>query len=395
MRTRSAIASALLALIWLLQNHAFAQGSVDDYMQAVEGAQQQSNEGLGNLTIEELMEELEVPGLSIAIIKDFNIHWAKAYGLADSTTGARADIDTKFQAASISKVLNAIALLKAEEDGLIDIDEDINEYLKTWKIPRNEFTLAQPVTARMLASHTSGLGDGLGFPGYAPEDRIPTLSEILNGESPANTGAVRMARAPATAYHYSGGGVTIIQLALVDMYGKSYGEILNQNVLIPLEMHNSTFEQPLSAANDKNAARAHPRAVGEYPHKWKIYPELAAAGLWTTPSDLAKVLIDTQRAYRRDTSRVLTTDSVQKMLSPVGVGPYAVGYTIAKNGEGWYFGHGGSNFGFLSSMEAHKSKGYGYVIMTNSSLGRPLIAEISRRIKLAYFWDSLDQPIRR
>ena len=395
MKIRSAIASALVALILVVQNHAFAQASVEDYMQAVESAQQQSNESLGNLTIAELLEELEVPGLSIAIIKDFELHWAKAYGLADSTTGAQADVDTKFQAASISKVLNAIALLKAEQDGLIDIDEDINSYLQTWSIPQSEFTLARPVTAKMLASHTSGLGDGLGFPGYSPEDRLPTLNQILNGESPANTRAVRMARTPATAYHYSGGGVTILQLALIDIYGKSYGDILNQNVLIPLGMHNSTFEQPLSAEKYKNAARAHPQVVDGYPHKWKIYPELAAAGLWTTPSDLAKVLIDTQRTYRGDSNKILTAESVQQMLSPVGVGPYTVGYTIAKNGEGWYFGHGGSNYGFLSDMEAHKSKGYGYVIMTNSSLGRPLLAEISRRIKLAYSWDSLDQPVRR
>lgn len=395
MKNQSVIAGALFALVCLFQNYAAAQNIADEYIQAVEGVQQQSDERLGNFTIEELLKELEVPGVSIAIIKDFEIHWAKAYGTADTETGELVDTETRFQAASISKVLNAIALLKAAQDGLIDLDEDINNYLKTWKIPRNEFTQNRPVTARLLASHTSGLGDGLGFPGYAPGEQLPTLVQILDGEYPANTVPVRMARPPASAYHYSGGGITILQLALIDVYGKPYDEILEQNVLAPLEMQNSTFAQPLSAEDDLNAARAHPQNTIATSFKWRVYPELAAAGLWTTPTDLAKLLINSQLSNRGDSNKVLTVESVRQMLSPVGIGPYAVGYSIARQGEGWYFGHGGSNFGFLANMEAHKLKGYGYVVMTNSSSGRPLMNEIARRIKQAYSWDSLDQPVRR
>lgn len=389
------LAATSLILLYSLQTTALAQVSADEYIQAIEGAQPQSNEGLGNLTVEELLEELDVPGVSIAIIKDFNIHWAKAYGIADTESGKFVDIETKFQAASISKAVNAIALLKAAQDGLINLDDDINNYLKSWSLPISEYTQHNPVTARMLASHTSGLGDGLGFPGYAPSDRIPTLVQILNGENPSNTGAVRMVRPPATAYHYSGGGTTILQLALIDIYGKPYEEILEQNVLVPLGMVNSTFAQPLQSEDTHNAARAHQHTATAELYKSRIYPELAAAGLWTTPTDLAKLLIDTQLSHRGESNKVLSVYSVQQMLSPVGIGPYAVGYTITKNGEGWYFGHGGSNYGFRANMAAHKVKGYGYVIMTNSSRGLPLITEISRRIQSVYAWDSIDQPIRR
>ncbi len=334
MKTGSPVTTAIIALFYLLQNDAAAQNTIDDYIKTIESVQQQSDERLSNYSIEELLVELEVPGVSIAVIKDFAIHWAKAYGTADIKTGKPVDTETKFQAASISKAVNAIALLKAEQDGLIDLDEDINTYLEVWKIPQNEFTYNRAVTARMLASHTSGLGDGFGFPGYAPGDRIPTVVQILNGENPSNTGAVSMARTPSTAYHYSGGGITILQLALIDIYNKPYDEILERNVLVPLGMQNSTFAQPLSAEQDINAARAHQHPAAMDLFKWKVYPELAAAGLWTTPTDLAKLLIDSQLSLQGKSNKVLTEESVQQMLSPVGIGPYAVGYSIVKQGEG-------------------------------------------------------------
>ncbi|MDP3517587.1 MAG: serine hydrolase domain-containing protein [Pseudohongiella sp.] len=395
MKVRSLHATALFVLAYLPCHLTSAQDEPSDYIQAIQGIQTQSSERLGDFTIDELLQELDVPGVSIAVIKDFRIHWAKAYGIADKHTGKPVDINTKFQAASISKAVNAMALLNAAEDGLIDIDTNINHYLSSWEIPHSEYTQNSVVTAKMLASHISGLGDGLGFPGYEPDDQIPTLVQILDGEEPAKTRAVRMARPPGSAYHYSGGGSTILQLALIDIYKLPYDVILMQNVLEPLGMTNSTFAQPLSAELDINAARAHTQSGIVERHKWNVYPELAAAGLWTTPTDLAIFLIESQLSLRGESNIVLTATSTEQMMSPVGVGPHAVGYTITKHGEGWYFGHGGSNHGFRANMAAHKTKGYGYVVMTNSSQGSLLISELGRRIQAAYSWDSLDQPVRR
>jgi len=128
--------------------------------------------------------------------------------------------------------------------------------------------------------------------------------------------------------------------------------------------------------------------------KWHVYPELAAAGLWTTPTDLAKFAIEIQKSLHGQANRVLSKASVQDMLSPVGVGEYGVGMALEKKGQGWYFQHGGSNWGFICLLHAHKIKGYGLVVMTNSYSG-PFNNEIRDRVERAYGWDSLDKPLPR
>jgi len=350
---------------------------------------------VSELSIDELLEHFNVPGVSIAVVRDFDIHWAKGYGIADVESGAAVNTETLFQAASISKPVNAMALLKAAEEGRFTIDEDVNKLLSSWQIPESEHTESAFVTPRMLASHTSGLGDGLGFPGYEPEVALPSLPQIFDGAVQSNVGVVRMARPPMTAFHYSGGGVTILQQLLLDTYDMPYAELLQDMVLEPIGMSSSTFQQPLPADRDRNAARAHGISGAAMGPKWHVYPELAAAGLWTTSTDLAKFAIEVQLSYRNHSNKVLTQASTSEMLSPAGVGPFAVGFSLSKRGEGWYFGHGGSNWGFQAQLTAHKVNGYGYAIMTNGFMGGQLIAELSRRIEASYAFDSLAEPVRR
>src|SRR5439155_3325372 len=207
------------------------------------------------------------------------------------------------------------------------------------KLPTGDFTRERPVTPRTLLSHTSGLGDGFGFPGYHPSARLPTLVQILDGQPPSNVGAVRMERAPSTAMKYSGGGVTLMQLAMVDVIGKPFSDIMQEFVLRPLEMTRSGYEQPLSKERDQRAARAHDREGKPMDAKWHVYPELQAAGLWTTPADLAKFAIEIQQSIVGKSNRVLSRALAQEMVNPVGVGDYGVGLGIMKQGEGWYFGH--------------------------------------------------------
>jgi CubicO group peptidase (beta-lactamase class C family) len=310
-------------------------------------------------------------------------------------SGARVDADALFQAASISKPVTAMAALRAVQDGRFSLDADINTILKSWKLPASEFTRRQPVTPRALMSHTSGLGDGFGFPGYHPSAARPTIVEILNGSKPSNVGPVLMEREPFRAAKYSGGGVTLMQLALMDALGKPFPEIVQSLVLGPIGMTHSTFEQPLSSERDRHATRAHNGGGRAMDTKWHVYPELAAAGLWTTPTDLATFAIEIQKASLGRSARVLNQSTVREMLTPVGVGDYAVGLAITKKGEGWYFAHGGSNWGFQCDLLAHRLKGYGVAIMTNSDSGRPVINAIEDRVAAAYGWDSLDKPVLR
>ena len=364
-------------------------------MARIEGAQSPNRQGLDPLTLQQLMDRFHVPGVGVAVIRDFEIHWAKGYGVADVESGARVDADALFQAASISKPVSAMAALRAVQDGRFSLDADINTILKSWKLPAGEFTRRQPVTPRALMSHTSGLGDGFGFPGYHPSAARPTIVEILNGSKPSNVGPVLMEREPFRAAKYSGGGVTLMQLALMDALGKPFPEIVQSLVLGPIGMTHSTFEQPLSSERDRHATRAHNGGGRAMDTKWHVYPELAAAGLWTTPTDLAKFAIEIQKASLGRSARVLNQSMVREMLTPVGVGDFAVGLAIAKKGEGWYFAHGGSNWGFQCDLLAHRLKGYGVAIMTNSDSGRPVINAIEDRVAVAYGWDSLDKPVLR
>jgi CubicO group peptidase (beta-lactamase class C family) len=346
--------------------------------------------------VEQLMKQFNVPGVSIAIIKDFKVAAAYVYGVADVETGAPVTPETMFQAASISKPVAAMVSLKAVQNGRFTLDQDVNTILKSWKVPDGPFTKERRVTPRSLMSHTSGTGDAFGFPGYAPQAPLPSIPQLLDGvQPPSNLRAVRLERAPLTGYEYSGGAVMIQQLALTDTVGKPFAELARDWVLNPIGMSNSTYEQPLPSPREKQAARAHNRSGARMGDPWHVYPEQAAAGLWTTPTDLAKFAIEVQLALLGRSSRVLSQTTVREMVTPVGVGPFAVGFQVAKDGEGWYFMHGGSNWGFQCDLIAHRVKGYGAAIMTNSDSGGALIGRLRRMIQQEYTWDLLDPPIPR
>jgi len=371
-----------------------AQDETAALIARIEGPQSPNRQGFDSLSIEQLMQRFKVPGVSIAVIKDFKIHWAKGYGVADVETGRAVDVNTPFQAASISKPVTAMAALRLAQEGKLNIDADINTILKSWKVPASDLNRDQPVTPRSLMSHTSGADDGFGFPGYDPSGPRPTLVQILNGEKPSNVGPVRFARRPYSGQKYSGGGTVIMQLALMELTGKPFAELMQEKVLGPLGMTNSSYEQPPVGDLAERTSRAHDGQGKSMGAKWHVYPEQAPAGLWTTPSDLARFAIEVQLANRGWQSKVLSQATVKDMLAPTGVGPFAVGFTIEKKGEGWYFSHSGGNWGFLCDLQAHVRKGYGVAIMTNGS-NFQIINELEARIAAAYGWDTLDKPIPR
>ncbi|MCI0691639.1 serine hydrolase [candidate division KSB1 bacterium] len=342
-------------------------------------------------TMQERMQHYKVPGVSIAVIENFKIAWSKAYGLRDTATKEPVALETLFQAGSISKPVAAMVALKKVEKGRLSLDENINNKLTSWKLPDNEFTANKKVTLANILSHTGGLTVH-GFPGYAVGETLPTLPQVLDGVSPANTAAVRVDMEPGTKFRYAGGGTTIMQLAVMDIEKKPFPQIAKETVLAPLEMTNSTYEQPLPPDWLKRAAAGYRGDGSEVEGKRHIYPEMAAAGLWTTPIDLAKFAIEMQLSLQGKSNKVLSQAMTEKMLTPFIEDFVAFGFFIDKKGNTIYFQHGGADEGFRAQLMAHKTKGYGAVVMVNSDNGQ-IMNEILRSIAKAYQWDDyLPEP---
>jgi CubicO group peptidase (beta-lactamase class C family) len=341
-------------------------------------------------SIEERMKHWKVPGLSIAVVKDFKVEWARSYGIKDIETNEPVTTETLFQAGSISKPVAAMVALKRVQDGKLSLDENINSKLQTWKLPDNEFTAKKKVTLANLLSHTGGTTVH-GFPGYAAGAKIPTLPQVLDGTEPANTEAVRVNMEPGTKFRYSGGGTTIAQLAIMDIEKKPYPQIAAETVLGPLKMANSTYSQPLPDEWRKKAASGHHRDGSLVAGKIHVYPEMAAAGLWTTPTDLAKFAIEVQLSYAGRSNKILTKELTEKMVTPF-MEDVGLGFFIDKRGNAIYFGHDGADEGFRAQLLMNREKGYGAVIMVNSDNGQ-IMPEVLRSIAREYNWDEFLPPV--
>lgn len=330
------------------------------------------------------MEHYKVPGVSIAVIKDFKVEWAKGYGIKDMEDEDPVDTESLFQAASISKPVAASAVLHYVDKGLLDLDENVNVKLLSWKVPENDFTSEKKVTLRGLLSHTAGLTVH-GFPGYAQGREIPTLVQILDGEKPANTKPVRVDIIPGR-YRYSGGGYTVMQLLLIDVFKKPFPEQLKAVVLDPVGMKRSTYQQPLPELIQDNVAVGHRRNGKPVKGKWHTYPEMAAAGLWTTPTDLCKFAIELIFSRSGRSNKVLSQKMTSEMLTGVNGGSYGLGLSVRGTEDEFSFSHGGSNEGYRCYLVAYPEKGEGAAIMTNSDTGGQLNEEILCALAAEYGW---------
>lgn len=338
--------------------------------------------------IEERMKETGTKGLSIAIIQNYQVEWAKAYGWADEAAQRKVNTSTRFQAASISKSLNSLGILKLVEQGKLDPEADINNYLRNWKFPYDSLSKNKKINVYHLLSHTAGL-DIHGFPGYERDDSLPTIQQILNGEKPANTKAVRSLFEPGKKFKYSGGGTTITQLLLTSITGKNYADYMQAEVLKPLGMANSSYQQP--PFDTTNLATGYYQNGNAVKGKYHVYPEQAAAGLWTTPTDLAKYIIECQLAYEGRSHKVLSQAMMKNRFTSRIDSTFGLGVFIENKGGTKFFNHNGGNEAFLCTSFGSFEGGKGIVIMINGE-NFEIITEVLNSVSQVYGWKGFYKP---
>jgi CubicO group peptidase (beta-lactamase class C family) len=329
------------------------------------------------------------PGMGLAIVEGFDLVWAGGFGWREAGSDDPASDGTLFQAASISKPVFALAVMRLMQEGLLDLDRDVNDYLTSWRVPANDGW--QPrLTLRQLLSHTAGVTVS-GFPGYTTAEPVPDLVQVLEGEPPANTPRIEVNILPGLTCRYSGGGSLIAQQVVIDQLGKPFPQLMRELVLEPLGMADSTFEQPLPAAWAWRAATGHPYKGNPLPGRHHIYPEMAAAGLWTTPADLARLGMELMRAVNGRPSAVLSQETAEAMLQPQHAGPGedyqpAIGFFVRGEGQSRYFYHSGWNEGFVAHAQFFPVSGQGVVLMLNSNDGNDLMFDVGRAIRREFGW---------
>ena len=337
--------------------------------------------------IESQMARRQIAGLSLVIIDDGKIAETRAYGSTTRGGKTRITPTTLFQAGSISKPVAALGALRLVQAGQLSLEEDVNGKLKSWKVPDNEFTKVERVTPRRLLSHMAGLTVH-GFPGYDVNERMPSAVEVLDGQG--NTAPVRVNLVPGSTWRYSGGGYTVLQLLMTDVTGQSFPEYMRLQVLQPLGMNNSTYQQPLPAEWAARTATGYYQDRREVPGRWHVYPEMAAAGLWTTPTDLAKYAIGVQQALAGK-SKLLSADMARQMLTEQKNG-YGLGLAVADSGRTLRFSHNGRDEGFDAFLVAYAETGDGLVIMINANDNSRAISRIMNFIARKYDWPDYPMP---
>lgn len=338
-------------------------------------------------SLEERMRKYAIKGLSIAVIRNYKLEWAKGYGWADSEENRRVTTDTRFQAASISKTINSLGILKLVERGRLDPLADVNSYLKGWQFPYDSISRNKKINTYQLLSHSAGLGIH-GFPGYKRTDPLPTIYQVLDGQRPANTQAVRSIYEPGKAFEYSGGGTTITQLLLTSITGRDYAEFMQKEVLDPLGMYNSSFRIPTS--DTTKLASGYYSDGRRVEGKFHVYPEQAAAALWTTPSDLAKYIIECQLALEGKSAKVISPTMMKKRMTPYIDSVIALGLFLDRRGVG-YFSHNGGNEAFLCTHYGSLKDGDGVVVMINGE-NFAVINELVNSVARVYGWKDFYKP---
>ncbi len=330
------------------------------------------------------MKDKGIPGVSIAIIEKGEIVKAKGYGFREKDGTTMVTADTLFQAGSVSKPVAALGALKLIEDGRLDLDSDVNRWLKQWRVPENEFTKDEKVTLRRILSHSAGLTVH-GFPGYPTSSPLPTTIQILDGIKPANTKAILCDVKPGSVWRYSGGGYTVMQQMMAEVTGRPFVDFMKETVLTPLKMTASTYEQPLPNDRVSFAASGYYSDGKAVKGNWHVYPEMAAAGLWSTPTDLARFAISIQQAANGKSNPIISQSMTREMLT-AQKNNFGLGLFLEGSGDSRRFSHGGRDEGFDTYMVACIESGQGFVVMINKNDDTGALKRIIKAVSKEYKW---------
>ena len=335
------------------------------------------------------MRHHHTPGVSVAVVHDGRIAWARGFGVQKAGGEQQVTPGTMFQAASITKAIAATATLRLVDEGKLDLDADVNRYLVSWKVPENPFTAQEKVTLRRILSHTAGVNVH-GFTGYIPDGQIPTVLQVLEGGAPAKTEAIRVVAVPGSATSYSGGGTVIQQLVLTDMTKSTFPKLMHEIVLSPLGMRDSTFEHPLPRQVRSRVAEGHTDEKSVIGGGWRIGPEFAAGWLWSTPTDLMRWAVAIDASRKGNPGAILSQKTAAQMLT-MQKDRYGLGPLLEGSGRAFRFSHGGSNPGYTAQVTYFPETGQGAAIMVNTGTADVLIEELTRAIATEYNWPAL-QP---
>jgi CubicO group peptidase (beta-lactamase class C family) len=344
------------------------------------------------INLEERMKSLKVPGLSIAVVKDFKLQWAKGYGVRDFRTGSPVTEETLFQAASVTKSISAVVALRLVQDGILDLDKDVNGYLKRWKVPDNEFTRVEKVTLRRLLSHTAGLSVR-GFRGYAEGEAVPTILQVLDGLPPANNAPARVEGLPGSGYRYSSGAYAVLQLLLEDVTGSPLSKLVAEYVFRPAGMTRSTLcptcEDSLAGQTSMGHSVDDAGNITTFKGEAFVQNGSGCCELWTTASDLGRFVIAMQRVLRGDAGSILSRETARVMITQQKNSPYGLGFFLLRYGDAAYFNHDGGNTGFSARFIGHPEQGYGFAFMINSDNTSTMLTELTMAVGGAYGWEGI------
>jgi len=341
-------------------------------------------------SIEESMARHGVPGVSVAVIENFEIAWAKGYGVRAANGSEPVTPETLFQAASISKPVAAATALRLVQEGKLDLDEDVNRRLTSWQVPENEFTTTEKVTLRRLLSHNAGLTVS-GFRGYAAGEPVPTILQVLDGVAPANSAPIRVDKVPGSGFRYSGGGYTVLQLLIEDVTGRPLPDLVEETILKPVGMQHSSFRKPLPPALEALTTSAHRGDGVPFPGHQFLEGGSTCCGLWTTPTDLARFALAVAAAARGEQDAILDSELARAMISPLVDGRMGLGFAVDAEDETTYFQHGGGNPGFTCYLTMEPTQGYGAAVMTNGDNGA-VLQEVLYSIAKEYGWKEFLPP---
>lgn len=334
-------------------------------------------------SIDAARARLAVPGVSVCVFRGGEIEWAAGYGLRECGRPEPITTKTIFQACSISKPVAAMAAMRLVQAGELDLDDDINTRLRSWRVPANAGW--QPrVTLRHLLTHSAGISS-CWYPGYLRGAVLPTLLQTLQGEPPANTPPVRVTTLPGATFRYSGAHYSVLQQLLEDVTGQPFTVLTHELVLEPLRMAATSYDQWFPETYG-DVALGH-NVVGEVLEGgWRLLPEMAGAGMWTTPSDLARIALDISASWRGEAGVLLHPDLARATLTP-GIGGRGLGWVVFEAGGRTHFGHGGDNIGYKCGVLCDAERGDGIAVMSNGDGGGELCQAIVHAAAREYGWD--------